>query len=61
MNGNSIRNTVGFFMQFVALILLPLLILWQLNFGFRLLWMPMLTVAGAVVFWIGHLLRDKAP
>ena len=41
--------------------LLPLLILWQLNFGFRLLWMPLLTLAGLAVFYIGHALRDKTP
>jgi hypothetical protein len=54
------RNSIGALLQFAALSFLPLLIIWQLNFGFELLWMPMLTLAAAVVFWFGHLLRDRA-
>lgn len=60
MSGGSIRNTIGFLMQFAALVLLPLLIIWQLNFGFQLLWMPGLTLVGVVLFWVGHALREKA-
>lgn len=60
MPKHSVRNTIGFLMQFAALIFLPLLIFWQLDFGFRLLWMPTLTVAAVAVFWIGHQLRDKS-
>lgn len=56
----SLRNTIGFLLQFAALVFLPLLIVWQLNFGFQLLWMPALTVAGALVFWLGHTLRESA-
>jgi hypothetical protein len=36
-----------------------LLIIWQLNFGFELIWMPALTTLGAVVFYIGHRLRER--
>ena len=54
------RNQIGFLMQMAALTFLPVLIIWQLNFGFRLLWMPSLTLVGAFVFWIGHKLRDRA-
>ena len=54
------RNTIGFLLQFAALVFLPLLIVWQLNFGFRLLWMPSLTVAAIVVFWIGQSLRERS-
>jgi hypothetical protein len=54
------RNQIGFLLQFVALVFLPLLIIWQLNFGFPLVWMPMLTVAGLVVFYAGHWLRAKS-
>lgn len=54
------RNSVGFLMQFAALVFLPLLIVWQLNFGFRLLWMPALTLAGVAVFWIGQHLRERS-
>ena len=52
------RNQLGFFLQFAALVFLPLLIVWQLNFGFELLYMPSLTLLAVVVFWIGHRLRD---
>jgi hypothetical protein len=53
------RNTIGFLLQFAALVFLPMLIVWQLNFGFRLLWMPSLTVAALIVFWIGQSLRER--
>lgn len=52
------RNQIGFLMQFAALVFLPLLIIWQLNFKFELLWMPMLTLAAVALFWIGHRLRE---
>ena len=45
-------------MQYAALVFLPMLILWQLVFGFRLILMPALTLVGAVVFWIGQKLRE---
>ena len=54
------KNSIGVALQFLALVFLPLLIIWQLNFGFRLLWMPGLTLVGVLVFWIGHSLREKA-
>jgi len=53
------RNSIGMLLQFAALVFLPVLIVWQLNFGFRLLWMPALTLLGAGVFWVGHGLREK--
>lgn len=54
------RNTIGLLMQFAALVFLPVLIIWQLNFGIQLLWMPSLTVVAVIVFWIGHQLREPA-
>jgi hypothetical protein len=54
------RNQLGFVMQFAALVFLPLLIIWQLNWGFPLIWMPALTIAGAVVFYAGHRLRERS-
>lgn len=54
------RNHLGLLLQFAALVFLPLLILWQLNFGFPLIWMPALTAAGLGVFYMGHLLREKS-
>jgi hypothetical protein len=56
---SAMRNTIGFLLQFAALVILPLLIVWQLNFGFRLLWMPTLTIAAVIVFWIGQSLRER--
>ena len=56
----TMRNQLGFALQFAALVFLPLLIVWQLNFGYELIWMPALTTAGALVFYIGHRLREKS-
>lgn len=53
------KNSLGFLMQMAGLILLPILILWQLEFGFRLIWMPALTTVGVLLFWGGHKLRDQ--
>jgi hypothetical protein len=52
------RRQIGFLMQFGALVFLPMIILWQLVFGFRLIVMPALTVVGALVFWIGYKLNQ---
>ncbi|MFV0442366.1 MAG: hypothetical protein ACK5Q5_02210 [Planctomycetaceae bacterium] len=46
-------------LQFLALVFLPLLILWQLQLGFELIWMPTMLLVGVVVFFIGHVLREK--
>lgn len=51
------KHYIGIFLQFITLVFLPLLVLWQLNFGFELIWMPGLTVVGIVVFTIGTKLR----
>jgi hypothetical protein len=52
------RHQIGIFLQFVVLVFLPMLILWQLEFGFRLILMPALTLVGIIVFWIGYKLRE---
>ncbi len=52
------RQQIGVLLQVVALTLLPMLILWQLDFGIPLIVMPALTVVGIVVFYIGHRLRE---
>lgn len=52
------RRHIGFLMQLAVLALLPMLILWQLNFGIPLIVMPALTIVGVVVFAIGHRLRE---
>lgn len=51
------RQQVGFLLQFLVLVFLPLLIGWQLFFGFRLIWMPAGLLAGIIVFSAGHVLR----
>lgn len=51
---------LGIFLQILAMAFLPLIILYQLNFGFRLIVMPVCTVIGFAVFWIGTQLREKA-
>ncbi len=52
------RQHLGILLQVMALAWLPLLIVYQLNFGFRLLVMPICTLIGIVVFWIGTRLRE---
>jgi hypothetical protein len=54
-----VRNWIGMALQFLALVFLPLLVLWQLEFGFELIWMPAMLLVGVVVFSIGHALREK--
>jgi hypothetical protein len=51
------KHYIGIFLQFITLVFLPLLVIWQLSFGFKLIWMPGLTVAGIIVFTIGTKLR----
>jgi hypothetical protein len=52
------RWQIGVLLQVVALTLLPMLILWQLDFGIPLIVMPALTVVGIVIFYVGHRLRE---
>ncbi len=53
------RHQFGLLLQFVTLMFLPMLIVWQLIFGFRLNWMPAMLVAGIVIFGIGTKLRES--
>lgn len=52
------KHYIGIFLQFIVLVFLPLLVIWQLNFGFSLIWMPGLTLGGIIVFTIGTKLRE---
>jgi hypothetical protein len=52
------RQQIGFLLQLAALTLLPMLILWQLDFGIPLIVMPLLTVVGIILFYIGYKLRE---
>lgn len=53
------RHQLGLFLQFVTLVFLPLLVVWQLTFGFRLIWMPAMLLVGMAVFAIGTKLRES--
>lgn len=53
------RQTLGMLIQIAVLACLPMIILYQLNFGFRLIVMPVCTMIGIVVFWIGTRLRES--
>ena len=52
------RWQIGVLLQVVALTMLPMLILWQLDFGIPLIVMPVLTMVGIVIFYVGHRLRE---
>ena len=50
---------LGIFLQLVALTILPILVLFQLNFGIKLVVMPVITVFGIVIFVVGTKLRER--
>ncbi len=52
------RRQVGFLLQVAALTLLPMLMLWQLDFGIPLVVMPIVLTIGIVLFFIGYKLRE---
>lgn len=54
-----VRQSIGFLLQLIVLMFLPLVIGWQLFFGFPLLVMPTATLLGIVVFSLGHALRQS--
>ena len=53
------RHYLGIGLQLFVLTVLPLLIWWQLMFGFSLVWMPSLLTLGIVFFWVGTRLRER--
>ncbi|MBW3539091.1 MAG: hypothetical protein KY476_02365 [Planctomycetes bacterium] len=53
------KQQIGTLLQFIVLVFLPLLVIWQLQFGFELIWMPALLAVAAVIFWIGTRLRES--
>lgn len=53
------KQQIGMLMQLVVLGGLPALIYFQLNFGFRLLVMPVCLLAGILIFAIGTRLRES--
>lgn len=52
------RQRLGFVLQLLVLMFLPLIVGWQLFFGFPLLAMPIATLAAIGVFTLGHSLRQ---
>ncbi|HXY33169.1 MAG TPA: hypothetical protein VEI07_03015 [Planctomycetaceae bacterium] len=52
------RRQIGYLLQVAAMTLLLMLILWQLDFGIPLVVMPVLTVVGIIIFYIGYKLRE---
>lgn len=54
------RARFGFFLQLLVLMFLPLVVGWQLFFGFPLLAMPIATVTAIAVFSVGHILRNRS-
>lgn len=53
------RHHIGVLMQLSVLVFLPVLILWQLSFNLRLIVMPLATIVGIFVFWLGTRLRES--
>lgn len=51
------RQQVGFVLQLIVLMFLPLVIGWQLFFGFPLIAMPACVVVAIAVFSVGQVLR----
>jgi len=54
-----VKQHIGLILQFFVLVATPMISLWQLQFGFNLIWMPGLLAAAAVLFWIGTRLRES--
>jgi hypothetical protein len=57
--GVSMKHHFGVLLQVLVLAALPILCLWQLQFGFPLIWMPGLLVVGVLMFWLGTRLRES--
>ncbi len=53
------RQNIGILLQFACLVFLPMLMIWQIDFGIPLIWMPAATLAAVVVFYVGHRIRES--
>jgi hypothetical protein len=54
---DAVRQQVGWLLQLLVLMLLPMVVGWQLFFGFPLIAMPACVVAAIAFFSVGHVLR----
>ena len=52
-----VRQQIGFALQLLVLMFLPLIIGWQLFFGFPLIAMPVCLLLASALFAIGQVLR----
>jgi hypothetical protein len=52
-----LRQQIGFGLQLMVLMFLPLVIGWQLFFGLPLIAMPASVLVAVGVFWVGQVLR----
>jgi hypothetical protein len=55
----KVRQKIGWVLQLLVLMLLPMVIGWQLFFGFRLILMPACVVIAIVFFSVGQVLRNR--
>jgi hypothetical protein len=54
-----LKQQLGFVLQFAVLTATPLISWWQLQFGYKLIWMPGLLICAAILFWIATQLRES--
>ncbi len=55
----QVKHLVGMFLQLLTLGVLPLIIVFQLFYGFRLIVMPISLLIGITLFSIGTALRES--
>ena len=56
----QVKHLLGMFLQLLTLSVLPLIIVFQLFYGFRLIVMPISLLVGITLFSIGTLLRESS-
>lgn len=57
--GDVMKHHIGLLLQLVVLSALPVLVVFQLIYGFRLIVMPACLLAGIVLFTLGTKLRES--
>ncbi len=56
----QLKNYLGMLLQLFTLSILPLIIVFQLFYGFKLIVMPISLLIGITLFSIGTMLRESA-